>query len=60
MILPEFGNLNILSVFHPYLAKKSFTKENKKISIDDFYYSTQFNKELYYNNVDTSRLLIDT
>ncbi|MDF9841235.1 MULTISPECIES: TniQ family protein [unclassified Paenibacillus] len=53
LILPEFGNLNILSVFHPYIAKKSFTKDNNKISIDDFYYSTQFNKELYYNNVDT-------
>ncbi|WP_310551137.1 hypothetical protein [Paenibacillus glufosinatiresistens] len=31
----------------------SFDTQKKKISIDDFYNSTQFNKELYYNNVDT-------
>ncbi|MEK4058513.1 MULTISPECIES: TniQ family protein [Paenibacillus] len=50
---PESASLNILSDFHPYVSMKTFTQNNIKILIDDFYYSTQFNKELYNNNVNT-------
>ncbi|MNI98606.1 hypothetical protein D3C73_1574830 [compost metagenome] len=53
------SNLNLLSDLHPYVSMKSFIKNHNKVSINDFHYSNQFNKELFYNNVDTSKLLID-